>query len=81
MLSLPKDAHDMVSQLSLPGYVSTETGLIKIESKENLAKRGIRSPDEAEALTMSEACHVLDAEGEWMRRMVGRVESSHVVTY
>lgn len=52
MISLPNDER-LISQLSLPRYFATETGKIKIESKEQLSRRGVASPDFAEALVLT----------------------------
>jgi hypothetical protein len=57
MISLPNDPQ-LIAQLSLPLYRRTETGKIAIESKDALRKRGIKSPDFAEALVLSEAAYV-----------------------
>jgi phage terminase large subunit len=49
MVSIP--AHpDLVAQLSLPLYSYTSTGKIRIESKEDMRRRGVKSPDFADAL-------------------------------
>lgn len=50
MISLPEDVPDLLSDLSLPLYAVTDTGKIKIESKDAMAKRGVKSPDFADAL-------------------------------
>lgn len=52
MISLPADA-ELIAQLSLPLIRRTETGKIKIESKEDMAKRGVASPDYADALALT----------------------------
>ncbi|MEE8551524.1 MAG: terminase family protein [Gemmatimonadota bacterium] len=54
LLLLPDDS-DLCSELSLPRYSFTETGKIQIESKRQLAARGIASPDSAEALILTYA--------------------------
>lgn len=58
LVSIPKDnagkdAMAMSSQLSLVKWFSTETGKIIIESKKQLATRGIASPDYADALALT----------------------------
>lgn len=40
-------------QLSAPTYGRTSSGKIKVESKDSLRKRGIKSPDRAEALLLA----------------------------
>lgn len=52
MISIP-NCPELIAQLSLPLYQSTDTGKIKIESKDALRKRGVDSPDYAEALVLS----------------------------
>lgn len=52
LISLPDDP-ELARQLSLPRVVITATGKIAIESKETLARRGVRSPDFADALALT----------------------------
>lgn len=52
MISLPNDP-DLLSQLSTPRVFRTANGKRKIESKEEMAKRGLKSPDHADALCYS----------------------------
>ena len=57
-ISLPADtegphAQQLATELSCVKYYRTETGKIIIESKESLAKRGIKSPDYADALALT----------------------------
>jgi hypothetical protein len=51
---LPED-HELVRELASPGYKYTSTGKIKIESKEEMRKRGLKSPDRADALALTMA--------------------------
>lgn len=51
---LPND-DELVSELAAPSYKYTSTGKIKIESKEEMKKRGIKSPDKADALALTMA--------------------------
>lgn len=56
---LPDDAKDvhlqkLVNQLSQPKWQRRENGKVIIESKESLAKRGIPSPDYADAYVLTE---------------------------
>jgi hypothetical protein len=51
---LPYD-DELVSELVAPSYKYTSTGKIKIESKEDMKKRGIKSPDKADALALTMA--------------------------
>lgn len=54
-LSLPpgQDTEDCITQLSNLKYFDTSAGKIIIESKDQLAERGVKSPDLAEALMLS----------------------------
>jgi hypothetical protein len=49
MISI-EDNDSLVAQLSSPMKMTTETGKIKCESKQQMRKRGIESPDEADAM-------------------------------
>jgi hypothetical protein len=51
---LPSD-DELVSELAAPLYKYTSTGKIKIESKDEMRKRGIKSPDKADALALTMA--------------------------
>ena len=50
MISLPNHPH-LIAELSLPLCAYTETGKIRIESKPQMAQRGLASPDFADMLT------------------------------
>lgn len=52
MISIPNDAA-LIADLSVRLYVRTETGKIQLESKKDLAKRGVASPDFADSLAYS----------------------------
>lgn len=51
-VKLPNDP-DTLAQLAGPKYTTTSAGLIQIESKESMKRRGIPSPDIAEAILLS----------------------------
>jgi hypothetical protein len=51
---LPID-DELASELAAPLYKYTSTGKIKIESKDEMRKRGIKSPDKADALALTMA--------------------------
>ena len=51
---LPED-EELVRELASPGYKYTSTGKIKFESKEEMRKRGLKSPDRADALALTMA--------------------------
>jgi hypothetical protein len=75
MISIPNHPA-LIAQLSTPLYHYTETGKIQIESKRDMQKRGIASPDFADALTLAFA----RMPGSWVvvakltERMVPRFE-------
>ncbi len=51
---LPED-EELSSELASPQYKYTSSGKIKIESKDEMRKRGIKSPDKADALALTMA--------------------------
>jgi len=53
LISIPRGETELITQLSLPLALTTQTGKIKIESKQDMAKRGIKSPDLADAFVYS----------------------------
>lgn len=54
LIALP-DIQKLRDQLSLPLYEKAQSGKIKIESKEDMVKRGVKSPDMADALVFTYA--------------------------
>jgi hypothetical protein len=52
LISIPNNG-ELIAQLSSPKKFHTENGKIKCESKQMMIKRGIKSPDEADAVIMS----------------------------
>jgi hypothetical protein len=66
LISIP-NCPQLIADLSLPLYNTTETGKIKIESKESLKRRGVKSPDYADALVMSEAAYAVKKQQFWFR--------------
>lgn len=52
LISIPSNS-TLIAQLSQPTYSFTDRGLIKIESKQSLARRGISSPDFADSLILA----------------------------
>jgi len=52
LISIQNDG-ELISQLASPKKFYTETGKIKVESKPVMIKRGIQSPDKADALVMA----------------------------
>jgi hypothetical protein len=51
-VSLPKD-DALYSELVAPRYSFTSSGKIQVESKDSMKKRGVRSPDRADALCLA----------------------------
>ena len=51
---LPQD-DELIAELTSPQYTYTSAGKIKIEAKEQMRKRGIKSPDKADALALTMA--------------------------
>lgn len=51
-VELPRDAR-LISQLTSLRYAYNSRGLVQMESKDALARRGVRSPDRAEALMLA----------------------------
>ncbi len=66
LISIPHHPQ-LIADLSLPLHEQTETGKIRIEAKASLRRRGIKSPDFAEALVLSEASYALKKLVFWMR--------------
>jgi len=51
---LPDD-DELIAELVSPSYTYTSSGKLKIEAKEQMKKRGIKSPDKADALALTMA--------------------------
>ena len=51
-IRIPADA-DLIGELASVRYSFTSSGQVKIENKEELRARGLRSPDKADALMMA----------------------------
>lgn len=71
MISIP-DCPKLVAQLSYPLWFRTDIGRIKVESKDEMKKRGVASPDHADALAYTE-----DTTADWkaLARRLGLTES------
>lgn len=52
MISIPND-QQLIAELSMPLVERTETGKIQLESKANMKKRGIKSPNRFDALALA----------------------------
>lgn len=60
-LWLPPGQEQLVSDLVTPEYELMSSGRLRVETKEKLLERGVKSPDFADALTL---CFALDADPE-----------------
>jgi len=71
-VSLPKD-DALYSELVAPRYMFTSSGKIQVESKDSMKKRGVRSPDRADALCLALAndhttmAYGVSASGGWQK--------------
>jgi len=70
LISIPNNAN-LKAQLCSPKKMYTETGKIKCESKESMLKRGIQSPDEADAVALA---YIPKAGGQ--KHVVGKMDDS-----
>ena len=57
---IPQACEELVAELSLPTYHFTSLGKMQVEGKDNMKKRGVRSPDLADAF-----CLTLAYENVW----------------
>ena len=57
---IPDDA-ELVSELASPTFTFTSTGKIKVEGKDDMKKRGIKSPDVADAFCLTFASNAIIA--------------------
>ena len=53
--SMPKD-DALIAEFTTPTYAFTSTGKMVVDSKADMKKRGIRSPDLADAFLLTFAC-------------------------
>jgi phage terminase large subunit len=52
MISIPDDP-ELIAQLSSPLAKATDTGKIKLESKDDMRRRGVKSPDRGDAVALA----------------------------
>lgn len=52
MISIPNDV-ELITELSQPTYFFSDNGKIQVESKDDMRKRGVRSPNKADAVCMA----------------------------
>lgn len=69
MISIPNHP-TLIAQLSMPLYRYTETGKVQLEGKRELQKRGIGSPDFADALALAFA----PTAGSWVEALEATLE-------
>ncbi len=50
---LPENCSELAAELSVPRYEYTSSGRIKVESKDNMKKRGLRAPDLADSFCLT----------------------------
>lgn len=62
MISIPNDPR-LIADLSMPLHSQTDTGKIRIESKDSMRRRGVKSPDFADSIILTFAPLVLGADG------------------
>lgn len=74
---LPED-EALVAEISCPRYAIESSGRTKVESKDEMKRRGLRSPDRADALCLTFAGNAAgDASGWW--RATRKHETGYVV--
>ena len=49
---MPRDDR-LIAELSVPRYFYTSAGKLRVESKDDLRRRGVRSPDRADAFCLT----------------------------
>ena len=64
--SIPPD-DSLIAELTAPIYTFTSTGKLLVESKADMKKRGLRSPDLADAFLLTFACHEIRKVEEYYR--------------
>lgn len=64
LISIPNHS-ELIAQLSQPLHKYTDTGLIAIESKQDMKKRGVNSPDYADALVYC-FCYESGSNADWL---------------
>ena len=52
---IPEGSEELVAELSVPTYAFTSVGKMQVESKDSMKKRGLRSPDLADAFCLTMA--------------------------
>lgn len=68
---IPDDA-ELISELTAPTYKFNAQGRLQLESKDDLKKRGLPSPDKADALTLTHAAPVAHRELRELYERPGR---------
>lgn len=77
------DLPALLNQLSSIKYkINARTGKIEIESKDDMKKRGLNSPDESDSLVICVwGAKRMKASGQFRRRALGRGNNYHDVAY
>jgi len=81
-IAIPNNS-SLINQLSAIKYkINARSGRIEIESKDDMKKRGQKSPDEADSLTIAVwGSKRMKASGQFRRRALGRGANYHDVAY
>lgn len=64
LASLPADDEILAGELSGPGYKYDSEGRVQLEKKEDMRKRGVKSPNSADALALTHAMPVAHISAE-----------------
>lgn len=75
---LPED-EPLIAELTGPRYKVESSGKIKVESKDEMKKRGLKSPDRADALCLTFAGNATASHGNWGRGPAKSPNTSYVV--
>jgi len=78
-LSLQND-NELVAQLSVRKYFIASNGMLQLESKNDMKKRGIKSPDRADAISLAcfQKSRIYDDWAEKAQRLVITVEAAQM---
>lgn len=74
-VKLPRD-EELIAELTVPRYKFSSNGKLQIESKDDMKKRGIRSPNKADALclTFAAGAGVAGAISNWNKPLRRRIK-------
>jgi len=71
---IPEGCDELVAELSVPTYQYTSVGKIQVESKDGMKKRGVRSPDLADAFCLALAHDKVFGGGHGFRSVLPELE-------